>query len=175
MEQFHWSDVAGNDWNGLSCAEVKSMLWSCAGRRIVETRAQEILANPKLDILQTILELACRSRCSDVQSKPDRRMLMRLRGGTAPFEIEAGRWKGVPRENRICKQCQLSEIEDVTHWLLRCESQADSTALLVQKMMISVPDFTSLSDKAQAALILDQACQSTSIRKILCRMWNIRF
>ena len=40
---------------------------------------------------------------------------MRLRGGTAPFEIEAGRWKGVPRENRICKQCQLSEIEDVTH------------------------------------------------------------
>ena len=149
--------MAGNDWNGLSCAEVKSMLWSCAGRRIVETRAQEILANPKLDILQTILELACRSRCSDVQSKSDRRMLMRLHGGTAPFEIEAGRWKGVPRENRICKQCQLSEIEDVTHWLLRCESQADSTALLVQKM-ISVPDFTSLSDKAQAALILDQAC-----------------
>ena len=113
IEQFHWSDVAGNDWNGLSCAEVKSMLWSCAGRRIVETRAQEILANPKLDILQTILELGCRSRCSDVQSKSDRRMLMRLRGGTAPFEIEVGRWKGVPRENRICKQCQLSEIEDV--------------------------------------------------------------
>ena len=53
-------------------------------------------------------------------------MLMRLRGGTAPFEIEAGRWKGMPRENIICKQCQLSEIEDVTHWLLRCESQADS-------------------------------------------------
>jgi hypothetical protein len=42
-------------------------------------------------------------------------MLMRLRGGPAPFEVEAGRWKGVPRENRICKQCQLSEIEDVTH------------------------------------------------------------
>ena len=42
------------------------------------------------------------------------------------------------RISRICKQCQLSEIEDVTHWLLRCESQADSTALLVQKMMISV-------------------------------------
>ena len=83
MEQFHWFDLAGYDWNGLSCAEVKSMLWSCAGKRIVETRPQEILANPKLDNLQTILELGCRSRCSDVQSKSDRRMLMRLRGGTA--------------------------------------------------------------------------------------------
>ena len=92
---------------------------------------------------------------------------MRLYGGTAPFEIEAGRWKGVPRENRLSKQCQLSKIEDVTHWLLRCESQANSTALLV--------NFTSLSDKAQAALLLDQACHSTSIRKILYRMWNIRF
>ena len=35
---------------------------------------QEILANPKLDILQTILELGCQSRCSDVQSKPDKRL-----------------------------------------------------------------------------------------------------
>ena len=34
----------------------------CWERRIVEARAQEILANPKLDILQTILELGCRSR-----------------------------------------------------------------------------------------------------------------
>ena len=25
IEQFHWSDVAGNDWNGLLCAEVKSI------------------------------------------------------------------------------------------------------------------------------------------------------
>ena len=39
MEQFHWSDVAGDGWNiRLSCAEVKYMLWSCAGRRIAETR-----------------------------------------------------------------------------------------------------------------------------------------
>ena len=59
--------------------------------------------------------------------------------------------------------------------VIRCESQVDSTALLIQKMMISVPDFTSLSDKAQAALILDQAYHSTSIGKILHRMWNIRY
>ena len=49
----------------------------------METRPQEILANSKLDNLQNILELGCQSTCSDVQSKSDRRMLMRLRGGTA--------------------------------------------------------------------------------------------
>ena len=41
------------------CRSKVYMFWSCAGRRIAETRAHEILANPKLDILQTILELGC--------------------------------------------------------------------------------------------------------------------
>jgi hypothetical protein len=47
------------------------------------------------------------------------------------FEIEAGRWKGVSRENRICKQYQLKMIKDVTHWLVRCDCWAEFTAFLV--------------------------------------------
>ena len=100
---------------------------------------------------------------------------MRLCGGTAPFETECGRWKCVSRENRNCKQCQLNVIKDVMHWLLRCDCQAEPTALLVQKMSQLVPDFSSCSDKVQAALILDQACCSPSIWKLLCITWNNRF
>ena len=43
---------------------------------------------------------------------------MKLRGGTAAFQIEVGRWKGVKREG--CKECQNGEVEDVCHWLLQC-------------------------------------------------------
>ena len=43
-------------------------------------------------------------RCWKVREKSHRRVLMMLRGGTAPFQIETGRWKGVPREERLCRE-----------------------------------------------------------------------
>ena len=33
-------------------------------------------------------------------------VLMKLRGGTAAFQIEVGRWQGVMRNDRVCKECQ---------------------------------------------------------------------
>ena len=37
--------------------------------------------------------------------RTERRMMLKLRGGTAAFQIEMGRWHGVKREDRICKEC----------------------------------------------------------------------
>ena len=49
-----------------------------------------------------------------------REWLMMLRGGSAPFQIETDRWKGVPRIERLCRECGMNEVEDCDHWLLRC-------------------------------------------------------
>ena len=46
--------------------------------------------------------------------------MLKLRGGTAAFQVETGRWQGVKREDRVCKECGSGEVEGVTHWLLRC-------------------------------------------------------
>ena len=44
---------------------------------------------------------------------------MMLRSGTAPFQIEMCRWKGVPQEERMCRECRTNvEVEDCNHWLL---------------------------------------------------------
>ena len=43
---------------------------------------------------------------------------MMLRGGSAPLQIETGRWKGVPREERLCRECGMNQVEDCDHWLL---------------------------------------------------------
>ena len=43
------------------------------------------------------------SSCTTVRSKRLRRMLVKLKGGKTPFQIEKGRWQGVERERRICK------------------------------------------------------------------------
>ena len=57
----------------------------------------------------------------DVKFKRLSRMLAMLGGVTASLRIETGRWIGLKREERICRQCTMGEIEDEEHFLLRCE------------------------------------------------------
>ena len=49
-----------------------------------------------------------------------RRGLASLRCGCLPLQIEVGRIRQpkVPLEDRVCKLCNLSEIEDPTHFLI---------------------------------------------------------
>ena len=53
----------------------------------------------------------------DVGSKRIRRMLAKLRGGTAELRVDTGRWNGLKREERICKQCTMGEVENEEHFL----------------------------------------------------------
>ena len=61
------------------------------------------------------------SDCAGLRQRADRGMMIKLIGGTAAFQIETGRWHGVVREDRVCKECGKGEVEDVEQWLLRCE------------------------------------------------------
>ena len=58
----------------------------------------------------------------EIDCKRQRRMLMKLRGGTAEMRIETGRWCGLRRDERICKMCDRGEVEDVEHFY--CTVQA---------------------------------------------------
>ena len=46
--------------------------------------------------------------------------MIKLRVGMAAFQIEVGRWQGVERKEKMCKECQSGEVEDVCHWVLQC-------------------------------------------------------
>ena len=59
-------------------------------------------------------------------------MFMKLRGGTAHFHMETGRWRGVPREERFCKECPSGDIEDVGHWLLHSDAWQASRVILLE-------------------------------------------
>ena len=76
---------------------------------------------PKLSTMQNIImEYGQESRCAGIKMKSERRMILKLRGGTAPLQAEMGRWRGVKQEERTCKECNSGEVEDVINWLLRC-------------------------------------------------------
>jgi hypothetical protein len=49
-----------------------------------------------------------------------RSVLSKFRAGTLPLEIEVGRWRGIPVEERICKLCNSGNVENEMHFLLDC-------------------------------------------------------
>ena len=82
-----------DDTQNLSEEDLKGMLVSAAWQRVREEWKEQMDVKPKL---------------------------LKLRGGIAAFEIETGRWHEVSREDRVCKECGSGEVENVSHWLLRC-------------------------------------------------------
>ena len=47
--------------------------------------------------------------------------MAKLRRGSAELRLETGRWIGLEREDRICAQCGLREVENVEQFVLRCD------------------------------------------------------
>lgn len=48
-----------------------------------------------------------------------------MRGGTAEPGIEVERWYGVRRKDRVCKECRNGEVENIDHFLIRCDYIAE--------------------------------------------------
>jgi len=57
-----------------------------------------------------------------VRRKKITTILMKLRGATAELQVEVGRWRGLKREERKCTECDSEEVEDVKHFLMRCNA-----------------------------------------------------
>ena len=48
------------------------------------------------------------------------RRWVKVRAGVERLAVETGRWKRVPRVQRVCKMCNSGEAEDEGHALDRC-------------------------------------------------------
>ena len=112
---FGWSSMEVEGIRRMSYCEVGEMLESVAWRKVSEMLSKDMEEKPKLRLLKEIVDLRVESSCATVRKKRERMMLVKLRGGTAPFQIEIGRWKGIARDGRICKECESGEVEDVSH------------------------------------------------------------
>ena len=66
------------------------------------------------------------------------------------------------REDRLCKECTRIEVEDVTHWLLRCVQHG--TAIDSQT-----------EDAEDTAHLLSLACRNYIILSTIMSMWCARF
>ena len=76
------------------------------------------MGKSKSEMTGTLKESECKVRCVWIDCKRNRRMMTRLRGGTAELGIKVGKWHGVRREDRVCKECGNGEVEDIDHFAI---------------------------------------------------------
>lgn len=82
-------------------------------------------------------------------------ILTRLRISAHNLEIETGRYTTpkTPLENRLCKQCNLSEIEDEEHFLINCPKYSLHRKELFRKLNNS--NFNELSNMNKFVWLLN--------------------
>ena len=100
-KEFGWRETNMEEVRGLPNAKVKEMLESIAWWKTWEEWGHEMEVKLKLSMLQKIINLEEWSDCARLRQRSDRRMMIKLRGGTAAFQIETGRWRGVAREECV--------------------------------------------------------------------------
>jgi hypothetical protein len=57
------------------------------------------------------------------------------------LEIERGRYTRIKKENRICKFCDLKEIEDEFHFFFRCKNNHTLRNILCKDINGICPKF----------------------------------
>ena len=76
----------------LSEVDLKEMLVCAAWQRVREEWKRQMKIKPKLAMMKLNGECEVESNCACLKLKQDRKMMIKLRGGTAAFQIEMGRW-----------------------------------------------------------------------------------
>ncbi len=74
-------------------------------------------------------------------------MLAHAGAETLLIEIEKGRWRNIPREDRLCKQCNMPTIENISHFMLICpktntirERFYDNVITIIHDVNLNVTD-----------------------------------
>ncbi|KAL3696373.1 hypothetical protein R1sor_010449 [Riccia sorocarpa] len=57
-------------------------------------------------------------------------LIAQYRTSSHQLRVEVGRWKGLPREQRVCWFCTDAPVENEFHVLLKCPRSVDSTRRL---------------------------------------------
>ena len=82
-------------------------------------------------------------------NRQHRRALAQFRMGTAPLKLETDRYAKnsyIPVSNRLCTFCDLNEVEDVCHALIRCHLYINIRSELFSKVTDFNIDFINKSD-----------------------------
>ena len=110
-------------------------------------------------------------------SYKQRAMLTSARAGILPIEVERGRWRNIPRERRICKQCDSGHVETLNHFMLECVynlcERKDLSQYIYEKTNMNFEDMLlTVESKLNIMLNDSRICKAVAIYIINCLTKN---
>ena len=82
-----------------------------------------------------------------VKNKLHKREFTKFRISLHRLEIEQGRYRGIPPDQRICKQCTADAVEDEVHFLISCTKFKQIRSLFLADISEHLPrNFDEMSD-----------------------------
>ena len=142
--------------SGTWCHEIKSILSRCDLLEYYETLSvqrhvnitakagQKLVIEQKTlwDVSRIMPKLINYNKIKLAFAKPtyvlqrltrqERSALARFYCGNLPLKVETGRYRSIPREQRLCTRCNV--VEDEMHFLVECEQHTESRAVLLHNI-----------------------------------------
>ena len=79
-------------------------------------------------------------------SRTERAHIAKMYCGNLPLRVETGRYRNVPLNERLCTYCQLDEIEDDVHFIVRCPLHTDLRLTLMANIHMDLDSNLSAKD-----------------------------
>ena len=107
-------------------------------------------------------------------SRDQRSAFAKLRCGVLPIEVETGRYRNTPLQQRTCKICDSNQVEDEVHFLINCPAYTDIRANMITKARETDEQFIFLDEKEQAYYLLSNDSVLTCVIKTVDKMFYKR-
>ena len=90
-----------------------------------------------------------------IMSFEQRRTLTRFRISAHKLAIETGRYKGIPRHDRMCTRCTDNTVEDERHFLFSCNHHTQEREALMSIINENCKNFSLLNIDAKLVWLLN--------------------
>ena len=186
---FHWDYAQRNGWgkevskifNEMGLRDTFSNKQFC-DLRTVKSKITDLMARqwkaeleqkPKLRTYKLFKNEFKTSNSVFICNRAKRSLLSKFRTGILPLRIETGRWyQGTRLEDRVCEICGNGEIEDESHFLLKCNAYEDFRRVLFRNCSVINHNFSLLNDTEKLIYIVN--CQERDLANYILYAWNRR-
>ena len=93
--------------------------------------------------------------CSILTNRHYRSMISKLRTDTLPIEIELGRYRSTPREQRLCRNCSTNSVETTEHFIFNCNKYNVNRCQFYEKNSKDNINFHNLLDRQKLLFLLN--------------------
>uniref|UniRef100_A0A3B3H959 ribonuclease H n=1 Tax=Oryzias latipes TaxID=8090 RepID=A0A3B3H959_ORYLA len=160
---FDWDRAHMYPWcndvfNILSSVNLQSLFFNCLKCKIDNVKEtlvgyyekdwkMKLLQKPKLrTYLQIKDTFSAESYVIYNLKRGQRSLCAQLRAGVLPLQVEVGRFKGIPEEERLCEVCELRVVEDEFHFLFYCPLYEKQRLCMYDVIEKKCPDLFWLSE-----------------------------